>query len=43
MFAQDHALNLVQAWVFRRAGFLASILVRVAFYLIWHVLWGLAA
>jgi hypothetical protein len=28
VFAQDYALNLVQAWVFRRAGFLASILVR---------------
>ena len=42
VFAQDYALNLVQAWVFRRAGFLASILVRVAFYLVWHVLWGLA-
>jgi hypothetical protein len=41
VFAQDYALNLVQAWVFRRTGFLAAILVRVAFYLIWHVLWGL--
>jgi hypothetical protein len=41
VFAQDYALNLAQAWVFRRAGFLAAIVVRVVFYLIWHVLWGL--
>jgi hypothetical protein len=41
VFVQDYALNLVQAWVFRRAGFLAALLVRVVFYLVWHVLWGL--
>jgi hypothetical protein len=41
VFAQDYALNLIQAWVFRRAGLLAAILVRVVFYLVWHVLWGL--
>ena len=37
-FAQDYALNLAQAWLFRRLGFLASILMRVFFYLVWHVL-----
>ena len=41
VFLQDYALNLKQAQVFRKSGFLAAILVRVAFYLIWHVLWGL--
>ncbi len=41
VFAQDFALNFAQAWLFRRYGFLAAILLRVFFYLIWHVLWGL--
>jgi hypothetical protein len=38
VFAEDYALNLGQAWLFRRYGFLSSILLRVFFYLIWHVL-----
>ena len=41
VFAEDYALNLGQAGLFRRYGFLSSILLlRVFFYLIWHVLWG---
>jgi hypothetical protein len=32
-------LNLFEATVFRRYGFLAAIAVRVAFYLIWHVIY----
>ena len=35
--ALDFTLNLSQAAVFRKYGFLASIVVRVAFYLVWHV------
>jgi hypothetical protein len=31
------AFNMVQAGFFRRYGFLTAIIVRVAFYLIWHV------
>lgn len=42
VFLQDFGLNLAQAWLFRRYGFLAAILLRVFFYLVWHVLWGLA-
>jgi hypothetical protein len=42
VFAQDYALNFAQAWLFRRHGFLAAIVLRVAFYFVWHVLWGLA-
>jgi hypothetical protein len=38
VFAQDYALNFLQAWTFRKRGFLAAIVVRVAFYVIWHVL-----
>lgn len=41
VFSQDLALNLAQAWTFRRAGFLAAILLRVWFYLVWHVAYGL--
>jgi len=41
VFLQDFGLNLAQAWLFRRYGFLAAILLRVFFYLVWHVLWGL--
>jgi hypothetical protein len=41
LFVEDLALNLGQAWLFRRYGFLSAILLRVFFYLVWHVLWGL--
>lgn len=37
VFAQDYALNFLQGWTFRRRGFLAAIVVRVAFYIVWHV------
>jgi hypothetical protein len=43
VFVEDYALNFGQAWLFRRLGFLSSVLLRVFFYLIWHVLWGLRA
>jgi hypothetical protein len=39
-FAPDFVLNLTQAAMFRRSGYLASILVRVATYLVWHVVYG---
>jgi hypothetical protein len=39
-FAIDFALNFTQAVMFRRYGFLAAIIVRVAFYLVWHVAYG---
>lgn len=42
VFAEDYALNLSQAWLFRRYGFLSAILLRVVFYLLWHVGWGFA-
>jgi hypothetical protein len=37
--AQGFGLNLTQAYFFRREGFVASIAVRLAFYLVWHVLY----
>jgi len=42
VFVQDYALNFTQAWIFRKRGFPAAIAVRVAFYLVWHILPGLA-
>ena len=33
------ALNFSQAWFFRKQGFVSSIAVREAYYLIWHVLY----
>ena len=42
VFVEDFVLNILQAWLFRRLGFLSAILMRVLFYLLWHVLWGLA-
>jgi hypothetical protein len=33
------SINFTQAVFFRKYGFLASILVRLGFYLVWHVLY----
>ena len=41
VFVEDFVLNILQAWLFRRQGLLSAILLRVVFYLVWHVLWGL--
>jgi hypothetical protein len=39
VFIEDYALNLGQVWLFRRAGFVAAVLLRVVFYILWHMLW----
>jgi hypothetical protein len=39
-FIDDYAMNFFQAVMFRRYGFLASIILRVAMYLVWHVAYG---
>jgi hypothetical protein len=39
VFAEDFALNFVQAATFRKYGFVSAVWVRVVFYLLWHVLW----
>lgn len=33
-------INLVQLVFFTRSGFLAMLTIRLAMYLVWHVLWG---
>ncbi len=40
VFVIDYVLNFAQAILFRRYGFLASILLRVAAYAVWHVIYG---
>jgi hypothetical protein len=35
------AFNLIQAWYYKKAGFLAALSVRLGHYLLWHVLLGL--
>ncbi len=37
----DVLLNLLQVWFLRRGGLIAAIAVRVGFYAIWHVAYGL--
>lgn len=37
--AETYAFNLTQATFFRRFGYLAAILLRVAYYFVWHVLY----
>ena len=39
-FGIAFAVNMEAAYVFRRARFLAAVITRGAFYLIWHVLYG---
>lgn len=39
---EGYLVNLTQAWLFRRFGFLACLTMRVAFYLVWHVAYGYA-
>jgi hypothetical protein len=39
LFALDFMLNVAQVVLFRKYGFLAAIVMRVAFYLIWHVVY----
>jgi hypothetical protein len=39
VFADDYLLNIGQVFLFRRAGFVAAVLLRVAFYVVWHMVW----
>jgi hypothetical protein len=39
-FIGDYAMNFFQAVMFRRYGFLSSIILRAAMYLVWHVAYG---
>lgn len=39
--AAMYAINVVEAYLFRRNGFLAPLGFRIAFYMVWHVIGGL--
>jgi hypothetical protein len=39
---EGYAFNLLQAYLFRRFGFLACLTMRITMYLVWHVAWGYA-
>lgn len=38
--ALTYAINLGQLYLMRRRGFMATLIFRWSFYLLWHVLWG---
>lgn len=40
-FASGFAMNFLQAWYYKKAGFLASLLLRLGHYLVWHILLGI--
>jgi hypothetical protein len=37
---QGYAMNLAQAYLFRKAGFLCPVVFRICYYILWHVVWG---
>jgi hypothetical protein len=37
MVVGGYGINLFEAWLFRRHGFLAPLTFRLAYYLVWHV------
>ena len=39
--AGDVVMNLTQVWFLRRSGLIAAVMVRVGFYAVWHVIYGL--
>jgi hypothetical protein len=39
VIARGFGLNFIQATLFRKYGWLAAILMRVAFYVVWHMLY----
>jgi len=41
LVVQELGFNLAEVYFFRRAGFLATVALRVGHYLVWHILWGL--
>lgn len=42
VFGNVALVSAAQLWLFRRYGFVAMICLRLAFYLVWHILWGTA-
>lgn len=40
-FSSGFAMNFLQAWYYKKAGFLASLLLRLGHYLVWHIMLGI--
>ncbi len=40
-FSTGFAMNFLQAWYYKKAGFLASLILRLGHYCIWHILLGI--
>jgi len=40
MLATNYPMGIVQAYLFRKSGFLASFMVRLGYYIIWHIAYG---
>src|SRR5688572_1470405 len=40
MLLNNYPMGLAQAYLFRRYGFLASFMVRMGYYIIWHIVYG---
>jgi hypothetical protein len=40
LFSAIFAINLLEVWLFRKYGFLAPLTLRLAYYLIWHIVGG---
>lgn len=40
-FTSGFAMNFLQAWYYKKAGFLASLFLRLGHYLVWHILLGI--
>lgn len=40
-FTTGFAMNFLQAWYYKKAGFLASLILRLGHYLMWHILLGI--
>jgi hypothetical protein len=40
MLLTNYPMGVAQAYLFRRYGFLASFMVRMGYYIIWHILYG---
>lgn len=40
MLLTNYPMGVLQAYVFRKSGFLASFTIRIGFYVIWHIVYG---
>jgi hypothetical protein len=39
-FGDAFLANVVSGWLFKKYGFLAPLVMRLSFYLVWHIIYG---